>query len=237
MKIRKILSDIQIQILTKLLRSQGLSYSQARPFDVENDLYNYHLQFLVKKGYLEKHNKIYTLSNKGKKFILNIDSFGRIKELFRVSVLPYVVRVHKGKKEILAHKRTRQPYLGDIESVAGRVKLAERIEEAAKRKLMEETGLEADFNFIGIHRKIRRDNNKKIIEDTFYHVLYGENPNGKLIEKNEFGENSWIDFPSMYKMQKNNITASPITEKILKRIEKKDLSLFYFQEEMEISRF
>lgn len=48
------LNETQIQILTHFLNNKKLKYSEARPKGIANDLYNYHLQFLVSKDFLKK---------------------------------------------------------------------------------------------------------------------------------------------------------------------------------------
>ena len=49
------LSEIQAKILALISRSEGLRYSEAYPGEeIDDDLYYYHLQELVKKGLLEK---------------------------------------------------------------------------------------------------------------------------------------------------------------------------------------
>lgn len=231
------LSDIQIQILTKFLKSGDLRYSEARPVDTENDLYNYHLQFLVEKKLLTKKAGKYFLSNKGKRFVQRMDVKGTVKEYFKFSVLCYVVRQIKNKREILLQKHLRHPYFGDVLTISGKVHPGEKLEKAAKRKLKEETGLETEFEFLGVIRKIRRDKKRKLIEDTLYHICYGENPTGSLIEKNEFGENFWVDFDRAFQLQKKNITASEKSEHILRRIRDKELDLFYFNEELVLKKF
>ncbi len=230
-------SYIQIQILTKLLASNGLRYSEACPSGVDDDLFNYHLQFLVKKGYVEKENGLYKLSNLGKINVQPIDALGNWKEFFKFSVLPYVVRTNLRKKEILLQRRLRHPYFGNVETVSGKVVIGEKVEDAAKRKLEEETGLTCDFRLLGVIRKIRRSKDGKIIEDTLYHACYGENPEGILEEKNVFGDNLWAEFNEARKLQKQNVTASDQSEEILNRVETGNLELFYFNEDLTVNTY
>lgn len=231
------ISKIQKQILSKLLKTNGLRYRDAHPQFVENDLYNYHLQFLVNKKYINKRNDRYYLSEKGKQFVQQMDVQGEIKEYFKFSVLLYAVKINKGKKEILLQKRLRHPYYGDIGTISGKVHVGEKVEVAAKRKMLEEAGLEAKFKLIGLIRKIRRDKRSNIIEDTLYHVCYCETPSGKLIKKNKSGENFWCDFKDAVNYQKKNITASKKSEEIFKRIQRGEVDLFYFYEDIILNRY
>lgn len=231
------LSDIQLKILTKLLRAKGLRYSEAQIREIDNDLYNYHLKFLVSKGFVEKKDNRYYLSNKGKKYVQKMDVSGDVKKYFKLTVLPYVVRTYKGRRQILLQRRLRHPYFGDIGTVSGKVHIDEKVEEAARRKLGEETGLEADFKLLGVVRKIRRDKEGTVIEDSLYHVCYGENPTGKLVSINNYGENFWTDFDAAIKYQRKNITAGKETEKVLERVAKKDFDLFYFHEDITLKHY
>ena len=47
-------NDVQKKILIKLLSSDQLKYSKIKPNNIANDLFNYHLQFLLKKGLIKK---------------------------------------------------------------------------------------------------------------------------------------------------------------------------------------
>ena len=49
-----VFSPIQNRIISKLKNAASLRYSELWPEKVPNDLFNYHLQFLVKKGYVDK---------------------------------------------------------------------------------------------------------------------------------------------------------------------------------------
>lgn len=230
-------SYIQQLILTKLLGAQnGLRYSEAAPIDVDDNLYHYHLNFLIKKGIVVYENGIYQLTERGKVEVQKIDSEGRTKEFFKVGVLPYVTRTNSEQREILLEKRLRHPYFGDINpSVAGRIQIGETIESCAKARLEEKTGLIAEFKLIGVIRKIRRNLEGKVLEDCFYHACYGENPSGELDQENVYGNHFWDTFENAIEYQKKNITASKLSEEIIKRIMNKDYSQFYFQEDLKLT--
>jgi len=226
--------------LSKLLRADNLRYSEMTPEEsrIDDDLYNYHLQFLVKKGFVKKEDKRYSLTEKGKVAVQHLDIKGNEQNYFKVGVLPYVVRILNGKKEILLEKRLRHPYFGDVNpSISGKVLFGEKITDAAKRKLEEETGLEAEFKPIGVTRKIRRDKNNQIIEDTFYHVCYGENPTGVLDERNVYGEHYWSDFNTALESQRKNVTASFLSEEVIKRVDSNRTEFFYFEEDITLPKY
>jgi predicted transcriptional regulator len=59
---------IQLGILSKLTFAQHLSYTDMKPIkDIENNQFQYHLDTLIKKNYVKKSYRGYSLTTKGKK--------------------------------------------------------------------------------------------------------------------------------------------------------------------------
>jgi ADP-ribose pyrophosphatase YjhB (NUDIX family) len=224
------LSLVQIKILANFLKKELLTYSEGKPNSISNDLYKYHLGYLIQKGIIDKKDKKYELSERGKGIVQNFDILGIPQKLFKVSVLVYLTRVREGKTEILMQKRMRQPYYGDIDTVSGKIVLGESAEDAAQRKLKHETGLSASVRFVGIIRKIRKNRSGNIFEDTIYHVCSAEKPEGELIVNNEYGENFWIGIEKAKKMVEQNKTFGKYTKKLIDMVVKPLPQLFYFTE-------
>ncbi|HOU75919.1 MAG TPA: NUDIX domain-containing protein [Candidatus Dojkabacteria bacterium] len=186
--------EIQIYILTSLLKNNSSTFTSMKPPDIENDQYNYHLKYLISQEFIVKNNRNYQLTMKGKKFISNLDVFGKMQQFFKVSVALFVVRNNPdnpSEKQMLVQKRLRHPFYGDIHGFAGKIRLGETVVECTKRKLAEECGLIGDFKFVGVHRKMKIFNNK-LVEDALYHQCYCENATGTLDYKNDFGEHYWL---------------------------------------------
>lgn len=234
------LSYVQNQILTLFLRSEELRYSDAKPEGIDNDLFNYHLKFLLDKGYIRKGvgNK-YSLTEFGKKYVQRIDVLGEYKKYFRFSIIAFVTKGRGKDRKLFVQKRLRHPYYGDmLVGISGKVNPAELIEEAASRSLKQETGLICDsFKLIGVQRKIRRDKKGNLIEDTLYHCCVGQDPSGKLIKKNNFGEHFWMDFDEAASLQKQNMTYSPNDIKMIERLQEENYDFFYWQEEVTFTKF
>lgn len=225
------IDPVQLHILTILNRCiEPLRYSELNIDNIDNDLFNYHLQFLVKKKLVEKTDRGYQISIKGKKIMANIDAVGKTYDLFRFSITANVIKNENGKKYILGQKRLRHPYYGDVSTISGKVKKGELVINAAKRKLKEETGLEADFKVLGLLRKIRLNENGDVVEDTVYNVCYGENPKGELIEKNEYGENKWYEIEEFKKLHAKNTDIGEYDKEVFERIFDKNFETFHFEQ-------
>lgn len=191
----EVLNYIQRHILTKLLRSsEPMRYREMKPDDVENDLYNYHLQFLVKKGLVEKVESKYTLSDYGKKFVVEInpiDAKGQLQEKFKVNVLANLIKVEGSKILVLNQIRKRHPFYGQHTTVGGNLHKGESITNAAARNLFEKTGLTAEFTLVGNVRRAIFESDKNVFNDMIFYICVSDKFEGKLISENEYGENYW----------------------------------------------
>ena len=126
---------------------------RAKPAGMENDLYNYHLKQLIKKGLVEKREGIYSLTTDGKVFSHRVDSAGRAKEFIKCALLLGLFEFRENETRALAQQRKRHPLYGTIGIHAGTIRRGESILDAARRKFVEETGLEAEFTLMGIREK------------------------------------------------------------------------------------
>jgi ADP-ribose pyrophosphatase YjhB (NUDIX family) len=236
--------DIKREILKRILRAKdGIRYRDGRPSEIENDLYNYHLKQLVKSGYIEKLGYKYYLTNKGKKYIeveVPLDPQGNVSDLFRVNILAIVYRNNSGQVEILNQTRTRHPYYGDSGVIGGAVQNGEFIANAANRKLIQETGLSADFKLIGVVRKLRYDKHKRLFSDILFHICISNNFKGELKPETEFGENSWVNIDIAINNENISIQGSPKVAEVLQILKEnnfKDIPFFYIEEEVLIENF
>jgi ADP-ribose pyrophosphatase YjhB (NUDIX family) len=228
---------IQIHILKNLLSADlGLRYRDMKLPEIENDLYNYHLQYLLKEELIKKNDSLYFITDKGKKFvedILPIDPLGQTSDLFRINVLCAVIRKNNGKIEILNQLRKRHPYYGDTGIIGGAVKKGEKIIDAANRKLFDETGLNADFKFVGTIRIFRFKSENELFTDILFHLCFAENFHGELKESTEFGDNFWLDLDSSIKVERESVMGSDKLGEILELLRTQDFStipMFYTEE-------
>ena len=226
---------IQRGILTKLLQNQSaLHYGTLLPRSMkfQSDKFNYHLQFLVKEGLVDKSENGYKLTEFGLKVISLFTVKGEPTQMLKTSVAVIVVRkTNDGTKEILLQHRLRHPFYDDINSIAGKILPGEKIIDAAKRKLLEEAGLNADFTFVGILRKIRRKESGELYEDTIYHYCYADDPEGELQEINEHGENFWVSTEEALQLMKDNYDDGEEDRNVFSKLMKGDLHQFYIEQD------
>jgi ADP-ribose pyrophosphatase YjhB (NUDIX family) len=224
---------LQKKILIKFigLNEEFVKYSDIQLRDIDNDKYNYHLQQLVRTGYITKNSsKQYSLTIKGSQYIAQLDTKGYDGEKFRVSVIAIVTRDTSSVVEVLLQERRRNPFIGDIASVSGKVRHGEKIEIAAARNLKIESGLIGEFKLRGVIRKIRLDLDGDLLEDIFFHVCSTNNPTGELIEENTSGKNYWAEYDDLIKASRNNKGDGDEPMKIYQYIKEGKQDLFYIEE-------
>ena len=175
--------SIQRQILINVkFFKDGARYSEIRPNNVKNDIFNYHLQYLAKKKYLIKEGELYKLTEKGKSIATNIDDLSfKINTNYKVSV--YICPVVG--KNILLTRRLKHPQFGYVGLVSGKMGYGERILDAAQRELQEETNLKAKFKIIGNLHQIRKNDKGELIEDGIFYICFTNKSYRKVERKGQ----------------------------------------------------
>ncbi|MFO0703669.1 MAG: NUDIX domain-containing protein [Patescibacteria group bacterium] len=226
--------DIQKEIFRKLVSQKGpLRYRDMKPEDVENDLYNYHLQFLVTKGYIVRSKDGYSLTDKGHKYISDekpIDPLGNISDLFKVNVITVVYRKNTDNElEILMQKRTRHPSMGHILVPGGSIRKGESWLAASERNIKTETGiLITNPELKAFGRRIALDG-EDVFMDSFYLIAITDEFEGNLLPETEFGENVWMKSEDAIKAQKTQDDNLLVVAKVIEEIGK-NTQLLYSEE-------
>ena len=208
-------NEIQRTILNKIkFMATGGRYSELQLHTIENDLFNYHLQQLVKNGYLEKREEKYWLTLQGKSLVTNMDDATKIVYGgYKVSV--YMCPVVEGK--VLLYRRLKQPQYGYVGLTSGKIAYGEKILETASRELFEETGLKASFKIVGNLRQIRKDAEGKVREDGVFYICYTDKVEGKLQDAGLEGEYFWVELDKVKEIDK---LFKPSVEIIIEEIKK-----------------
>ena len=228
--------SIQRSILSKLMTSPvGWRYRDMNVGAIENDRYNYHLQYLVQQGLIEKRSNRYLLSESGKRFVLNqqpIDILGQESDLFKLAALALVLRRKGSQLEVLYQTRLCQPFIGNQELIGGAIRKGEFIVEAAKRRLYEEANLVADFSLFGLVRKLRFDSGGQLYSDILYHICLAFDPTGELCHHNEFGRNAWLPIDAVILHEQTAPYGSQQFAMVLQQLKQKSaqaIPLFYYE--------
>jgi ADP-ribose pyrophosphatase YjhB (NUDIX family) len=228
-------SPIQNHILSKLKNAKSLRYSELQPEKVPNDLFNYHLQFLVKKDWLNKVDDGYALSQKGVKYVADPTPHGTpITSLFKINVITIVSRKVKGKIEILNQVRKSNPSFGKVGVMGGVVQKGELFEAAAQRKLKEETGLVATFKLLGCERRAMYKDGE-LFSDIVFPIAYADSYSGELLGHTKFGENKWVPIDQAIKNDSAEYDSIKSIVKVLKVIKNGSIKKlpFFFEESVQ----
>lgn len=231
------LSPLQNRIISKLKNAKSLKYSEMQIKGVPNDLYNYHLQFLVKKGLLEKISEGYKLSPAGVKLVADYnpptDDSGAT-HLFKVNVLTVVSRIHNKKIQILSQIRKSNPSFGKIGVMGGVVRKGESFEDAATRKLKTETGLDASFKILGIQRRTMYIRNE-LFSDVLFPIAYSDECDGELLTDTEYGHNMWVDIDEAMKNESAEFDSIKMLPEVFKAVKNGTVMkmTFFYEEDIQ----
>lgn len=185
----------QKELIKKLVTKPALRFNELLIEELESEHMNYHLKQLVGFGFVEKTNEKYSLTDTGKDYSNLMDSeTDLIEKQPKTSVIIRGVRKNKkGKIEHLLTKRLRQPYLGKVGRITGKVRFGETLKEAAKRELYEESGLKAKNLILEeIYRKMRKRENGNWVQDVLFYIFFAKDFTGKFIPRTAYQENFWI---------------------------------------------
>ena len=187
--------DAQTKILRELLFRPHAGYAELqKPTGLSSDHFNFHIARLVELGMVEKVERgKYQLTARGKEYSNKMDTDNNtIERQPKVAVLLAVEKVVDGKKFYLFQERLKHPYFGFWGLISGKIRWGETIVQAAARELMEEAGIEADWEYKGVyHEHARQQGNPELLEDKVFHVIRGINPHGILVDEFEGGRNVW----------------------------------------------
>src|SRR5436190_10158647 len=127
----KQIHSIQLQILKKMLFTNGSRYSDLKPKkSMENNQFDFHLDQLTKAGYVKKSDKDYSLTSLGKEYANRMDTDKvLVTPQSKVSVILCPL---KNDNEYLIYTRLKQPFYGCQGFMSGKVQYGELIIDAAK---------------------------------------------------------------------------------------------------------
>lgn len=185
------MSPIQNYIISRLKNAANLRYSDMRPTDTPNDLYNYHLKQLISKNLVTKTATGYQLASHGLRHVADVHhTSDQSNRLFKMNVITIVSRIIDGQPMILNQVRTSNPSYGKVGVMGGTVVKGEPLLAAASRKLQEETGLAAEFRLVGWERRCLYKHDT-LFSDVIFPLTYTDISTGEPIDT-DYGHNLWV---------------------------------------------
>lgn len=184
----------QKEILMQLLFKPFSTFTDLNIEGLSSDHFTYHIKSLRELDFVKKtNNGKYVLTTKGKEYANTYDTDKKeIEKQPKYAVFLVPKKVENGKELLLIQERRKEPYFGYRGFLTGKVRFGEKLEDAAKRELMEESGLTGDLVFKGAHRDIvYSKDDKKLFEDKVFHIFEVTNCKGSFIEDPEGGHNFW----------------------------------------------
>jgi 8-oxo-dGTP pyrophosphatase MutT (NUDIX family) len=189
------LHNIQIEILSKLVFSPESRYTDLKPKpEMGNNTFQFHIDHLINEGLIQKSNRIYKLTMRGKQYATKIDNGKKkLSEQAINAVQVCCTREQEDKKQYLIYTRKKEPWYGCQGFLAGKIDYGEKITVAAKRELGEETGLIGDPKIVDItHTVVMNRPSGNTVSDILFFLCHVNNPKGNLVPSRE-GEYEWVD--------------------------------------------
>jgi len=220
--------EVQGSILRELLFHNGTNFASLNKLGLPNDHFVFHIKRLEKEGIVEKKDKLYFLTQKGKQLAGKIDIYtNKIEKFGTPGVIVTVKKLIQGKTHYLVQQRLKEPFYGYYGFINGKVRFGERTENTARRELQEETGLIGEPKLIFINHKINGSSEDQIKLDNFFFIYIAEETTGELVDTIE-GKHSWKTMDEIKKLR-----TFPGFETVLTAIEK-ELPLQYFEQFVEL---
>jgi len=195
--------DIQEKILSHLIHYPKSSFTDLydSSIDIPSNEFTYHLNKLIEDGFIEKdETKKYSLTIKGKHLESELD--GKTGKQRKKPFLALLLVVRRDGEYLLYH-RLKEPFYDFYGLPGAKIDFFEKILDAAKRELLEETGLCGDGQIIAISNVRTKENETPLSHFAQFVVLF-DNPEGKLIENSIEGEYRFAPISEFVKKNKEN---------------------------------
>lgn len=195
------LHPVQMHILCELLFRPIALFTDLNMDGMTSDHFSYHIRELLKRQFVVKLIKGYTLTDEGKEFANRMDTDTQTMEKQpKVSVVLCPYRVRDGITEYAIHTRLKEPYYGYTGFMTGKVRYGETVVEAAQRELYEEMRLSGTCTPLYVLHEMVYDKTGKMLEDKFFNAVLVHDIVGELLEIFEGGRNKWVTREEFFRL-------------------------------------
>lgn len=220
-------NPIKRHIIGEIMKHGKLRYSELMPPDIDNVLFNYHLQHLVKNGLLNKDDNYYSFTPEGWKATSHITYEGMYFRKFVCRFRLYVI----DNDQILLQQRVFSPFKGDTTGLSSKLVYGTPATERATLRLKEKSGLSASMKLAGTVRTIISNAEKEVLEDTIYFIMFSTTHSGILRPEDDNGNSlAWYSFDEAIKLEKKNIWSGDKTTEVVERFSQGNFEPFAFEE-------
>ncbi len=174
MKSETSLHKTQVVILNTLRHATRARYSELlKPTGLEGDVFKYHLNRLLRLGYVIKSDDgLYEMTAEGKEFTNRLDmKTGKEIAQPKASMLLVLRCQVDDETYYLAHRRTREPFREFWGIASAPVLRGLPIAQAAAHECKKQTGIDADFRVVALQRVIDTQPNGTVLEDKMFSVM------------------------------------------------------------------
>ena len=203
MSIGSEIRPVQAAILRVLHYTPEARFSELNTGNISSDHFTFHVKKLLELGLIEKSGERYRLTPAGKEFTNRFDTDTEkivLERQAKIGALVICTREENGQAQYLAQQRLKQPFYGFHGFITGKVKWGEQVLETAARELREEAGLAAKLTLVGVEHKMDYSPAGDLLEDKYFFLFRGEEPEGTLTEKFEGGRNFWTSKEEILKL-------------------------------------
>ena len=186
---------IQRAIVYRLAFSESLRFTELKPDDLENKLFDYHLKKVVKAGYVAKNDDgEYSLTPDGR--ILGVRALQKQQALAdqAESVLFLIIR-RESDSAWLFYTRNTHPMLGYSGFMHTTPQADESVTDTATRSCLEKTGLHAKFTALGGGYSRIFNTDGELLSFTNFSLVFCDGTQGELAEHDEFADYQWVIDP------------------------------------------
>jgi ADP-ribose pyrophosphatase YjhB (NUDIX family) len=130
---------LQKHILDSLREASSRRYAQLNTDEIESGHFRYHLSELIKGGYVAQLERgLYGLTPKGQSYVDKLSE-----KTVNPSPMPKIITytLLKDGHELLLLKKSKQPYMGLLNMIGGKLHEGELAVDAAVREVKEKTGV------------------------------------------------------------------------------------------------